>query len=91
LKKKKVPMRKCIACSESKPKKELIRIVKDKENHVAVDLSGKMNGRGAYICPNIECLDKSMKKKQLSRALNIEIPNEIYEELAEKIRLNFEE
>lgn len=84
-------MRKCIACSESKPKKELIRIVKDKENHVAVDLSGKMNGRGAYICPNIECLDKSMKKKQLSRALNIEIPNEIYEELAEKIRLNFEE
>jgi len=91
LKKKKIPMRKCIACNESKPKKELIRIVKNKEDNIEVDLTGKINGRGAYICPNTECLEKAMKKKQLSRALDIEIPNEIYEKLAETIHLNFEE
>ena len=87
MKKKKIPMRKCIACNENKSKKELIRIVKDKEGHIEVDLTGKMNGRGAYICPNTKCLEMAMKKKQLAKALNVEIPNEIYQKLTDKIRL----
>ena len=85
MKSKRIPIRKCIACNENRPKKELIRIVKDKENHIEVDLTGKANGRGAYICPSTKCLKTAMKKKQLSKALDIDIPNEIYEELAEKI------
>ena len=90
MKKKKVPMRKCIACSESKPKKELIRIVKDKENHVAVDLSGKMNGRGAYICRSMSCLELALKKNALSRNLKKEMSREqvlaLAEELAEILK-----
>jgi len=82
LKKKKIPLRKCVACNESKPKKELIRVVKNNENFVDVDLTGKKNGRGAYICSNKECLDKAMKSKRLSRALEIEIPEEVYDKLS---------
>jgi hypothetical protein len=82
LKKKKIPLRKCVACNENKPKKELIRIVKNNENFVDVDLTGKKNGRGAYICSNKECLDKAMKSKRLSRALEIEIPEEVYDKLS---------
>ena len=81
-------MRKCVACGENKPKKELIRIVKNKENIVKVDLTGKMNGRGAYICSDSKCLDKAMKKKQLSRALEIDISDEMFKELDEIIRYN---
>ena len=82
MKKKKIPLRKCVACNESKPKKELIRVVKNNENFVDVDLTGKKNGRGAYICSNKECLDKAMKSKRLSRALEIEIPEEVYDKLS---------
>ncbi len=82
MKKKKIPLRKCVACNENKPKKELIRIVKNNENFVDVDLTGKKNGRGAYICSNKECLDKAMKSKRLSRALEIEIPEEVYDKLS---------
>ena len=82
MKKKKIPLRKCVACNESKPKKELIRVVKNNENFVDVDLTGKKNGRGAYICSNKECLEKAMKNKRLSRALEIEIPEEVYDKLS---------
>ena len=84
-------MRKCVACGENKPKKELIRIVKNKENIVDVDLTGKMNGRGAYICSDSKCLDKAMKKKQLSRALDIDISDEVFEKLNETIHFNEEQ
>ncbi len=63
MKKKKVPLRKCIACGEGKPKKELIRVVKSNENEVNIDITGKMNGRGAYICSNLECLELAQKGK----------------------------
>lgn len=85
LKVKKIPLRKCIGCSEGKPKRELIRIVKNKEGHIFVDLTGKANGRGAYVCNNIECLEKAQKTKRLSKALEVEIPDKIYEDLLKEI------
>ena len=69
----KVPIRKCIGCMESKPKKELVRIVASKEGDVRLDPSGKANGRGAYLCPNTECLAKAKKKNAFSRNLNISV------------------
>lgn len=74
-------MRKCIGCGENKPKKELIRIVRTTNMEVKIDPTGKMNGRGAYICPNINCLEQARKSKRLSNALEVEIPNSVYEEL----------
>ncbi|SHD77058.1 RNase P modulator RnpM [Schnuerera ultunensis] len=78
---KKIPLRKCVACNENRPKKELIRVVKNKDGIIQVDLTGKINGRGAYICQNKECFDKVKKNKKLDRALEIEIPDEIYDKL----------
>ncbi|MBZ2173834.1 YlxR family protein [Schnuerera sp. xch1] len=74
-------MRKCVECNENRPKKELIRMVKNKEGILDVDLTGKMNGRGAYICPKMECLDKVKKSKRLSKALEVEITDDIYDKL----------
>lgn len=85
MKKKKIPIRKCVACSEGKPKKELIRIVKTTEGDVKVDLTGKVNGRGTYICPTIECLELAIKSKKISRNLDVEITDSIYVELKEVI------
>lgn len=85
MKTKKVPLRKCIACGESKPKKELIRIVKNNENEVNVDLTGKLNGRGAYICANVTCFEIAYKSKKIARSLQIEITDEIYNKLKEVI------
>ncbi|MCK9443611.1 MAG: YlxR family protein [Tissierellaceae bacterium] len=83
---KKVPLRKCIGCGENKPKKELIRIVKNVDRGIIIDLTGKVNGRGAYICSNINCLEKAQRSKSLSRALEGEIPEDIYNNLKEVIR-----
>ena len=85
MKTRKIPLRKCIGCNESKPKKELIRVVKNKENQINVDLTGKANGRGAYICNDPECFKKVKKNKRLSRALEIGIPDEIYDDLLKEI------
>lgn len=84
---KKVPLRKCIACGESKEKKDLIRIVRDKDKNVIVDKSGRANGRGAYICIDNDCFQKAEKTKKLSRTLEVEIPNHIYEDLKDEIEL----
>lgn len=86
MKVKKIPLRKCLACGESKPKKELIRIVKNKENEVNVDLTGKQNGRGAYICPTIECFELAYKTKKIARNLEINITEEIYNKLKQVIK-----
>lgn len=91
MKKKKVPLRKCIACGSSKEKKELIRVVKDKNKEVFVDVSGRANGRGSYICTNRECFGKAQKTKSLSRALEIEVPNQIYEDLKDALELKSKE
>ena len=73
MKVKKIPLRMCTGCMEMKPKKELIRVVKTPEGEVTVDLTGKKSGRGAYICRNIECLEKAFKAKRPSRKLDIAI------------------
>jgi len=85
LKKRKIPLRKCVACNENKPKNELIRIVKDKEGNIEVDLTGKMNGRGAYICPDDECFIKAKQSKILEKTLKTHISDEIYENIKKAI------
>ena len=70
---KKIPMRMCVACREMKPKKELIRIVRTPEGPVEADLTGKKNGRGAYLCRNAECLEKAVKIRALDRALDTKL------------------
>ncbi len=88
LKVKKIPLRKCIGCGESKPKKELIRIVKNNQNEVSVDLTGKLNGRGAYICPTVECFEAAYKTKKFARSLETEITEDVYNKLKEVIENN---
>lgn len=77
---KKIPLRKCSGCGEMKPKKELIRVLRT-ENGVIVDLTGKQNGRGAYICNSKDCFDKAKKAKSIEKALKTPIPQEVYAEL----------
>lgn len=84
----KIPRRKCIVCNERKEKRELIRIVKNKDNEVFVDKNGKANGRGAYICDTIECLDKAFKTKAFNKAFKSNIANEIYDSLKKELYEN---
>ena len=78
---KKIPQRMCLGCREHKDKKELVRVVRSPEGEVSVDLTGRKNGRGAYICRSKECLKKARKQKAISKALNCEITDEVYEQL----------
>ncbi len=78
---KSLPQRSCIGCNIKKDKKDLIRIVKDKDGNISIDKTGKANGRGAYICDNIECLEKAIKSKRLERTFEKSIDSEIYENL----------
>ena len=78
---KKIVQRTCIGCMEEKEKKSLIRIVKQNDGKIFIDKTGTANGRGAYICNNIECLEKAIKSKRLERAFEQKIDNEIYESL----------
>ena len=82
---KKIPMRQCIGCRTQKPKKELIRVVRSPEGEISLDFKGKANGRGAYLCPNPVCLKKAVKAKALSRALDCEIPQQVYDALGEQM------
>lgn len=85
MKVKKIPKRMCTGCSEMKPKKELLRIVKNKENEISVDLTGKKPGRGAYICKNVECFQVAFKSKRLEKNLGSKISDEIYDRLKSEI------
>ncbi len=78
---KKIPMRRCLATNESFPKKELLRIVRTPEGEVKVDQTGKLNGKGAYLSRSMEALQIAKKKKVFDRALEVSIPEEIYEEI----------
>ncbi len=80
-KQKKIPMRTCIGCGTEKPKKELVRVVRDPEGQLSVDLTGKKNGRGAYICHDAECLKKAKKGRRLEKSFSMQIPDEVYAEL----------
>lgn len=88
MKTRKIPLRKCIGCMESFPKKELCRIVKNKDNEIFFDTTGKLNGRGTYICKKTECLEKAVKSKRLSKSLEAEIPEEVYEAIKAEIEKN---
>lgn len=83
---KSIPQRTCIGCNEIRSKKELIRIVKNKEGQIFIDKTGKANGRGAYICDNIECLEKAIKTKKLERNFETQISEDIYNELRQTIK-----
>ena len=82
---KKIPMRQCMGCRERKAKRELIRVVRCTDGSVQLDFSGKLNGRGAYICPDAECLKKAQKAKSLERSLEVPIPQEVYDRLAREM------
>ncbi len=81
MKTKKIPLRKCVICGENKPKKELIRVVFNKDDGVSVDLTNKKNGRGAYLCKDINCINKAQKNNRLSQVLKTNVDTQIYEEL----------
>ena len=76
---KKIPMRQCMGCNEHRPKKELLRVVRTADGKVVLDFTGKLSGRGAYICPDVSCLKKARKSRRLDHTLEIQIPEEIYE------------
>ena len=78
---KKIPMRQCVGCGEMKSKKEMMRVLKTPEEEIVLDVTGKKNGRGAYLCKSGECLLKARKNKGLERSFKMSIPNEVYENL----------
>ena len=81
MKQRKIPMRSCVGCLESKPKKELIRIVRSPEGEISLDPVGKKPGRGAYICRNVECLKKARKGRKLEKSFSCEVAAEVYQAL----------
>ena len=81
----KVPMRMCTGCGQMKPKRELVRVVKSQDGEISLDLTGKKAGRGAYVCPAVECLEKAQKIRALERALEHKVDPEVFERLKEEI------
>ena len=85
---KKIPLRRCLGCFESKPKNELCRVVKTADGEIILDKTGKKNGRGAYICCNRECLEKTIKAKRLEKEFDVKISENIYTELRNMMENN---
>lgn len=75
---KKIPQRQCMGCRERKAKREMIRVVRGTDGNVSLDFGGKAPGRGAYICPNLDCLKKAIRSKSLDRSLEVTVPEEVY-------------
>ena len=82
---KKIPVRRCVGCQEMKGKKEMIRVIRTPEGDFLLDATGKKNGRGAYLCPSRECLDKARKNKGLERSFKQAIPKEVYDTLEKEM------
>lgn len=82
---KKIPLRMCSGCGQHLPKKELVRVVRSVQGELSVDLTGRKPGRGAYLCPKVDCMKKARKAKRLERALSCQIPDEVYQRLEEEI------
>ena len=82
---KKIPQRQCMGCRERKAKRDMIRVVRCTDGTVSLDFSGKLNGRGAYVCPNMECLKKAQKAKSLERSLEVAIDQEVYDRLTKEM------
>lgn len=83
---KKVPLRMCTGCGEMKPKKELIRVVKSPEGEISFDKTGRSPGRGAYVCPDAECLKKARKSKRIEKVFASAIPDEVYDALEKELK-----
>ncbi len=83
---KKIPLRKCLGCNESKPKSRLIRIVRSPEGEISLDYIGKKSGRGAYLCKNSECFAKIKRSRRADRSLGVDIPEEIYCRLERELK-----
>ena len=81
----KIPMRTCLGCNEAKPKKELVRVVRSPEGDISLDLTGKKNGRGAYICRDAECLRKARKSRRFEKSFSCMIPDELYERMEREL------
>ena len=84
---KKIPQRQCMGCRERKPKPDMIRVVRGTDGTVSLDFGGKMNGRGAYICPDMECLKKAIRSKALDRSLEVTIPEQVYDRLQKEMEV----
>ena len=82
---KKIPLRQCVGCREMKPKRDLIRVVRSPEGQISLDFKGKASGRGAYVCPDPECLKRAIRSKALERGLDTAIPQEIYDSLTSEM------
>ncbi len=82
---KKTPLRQCVGCREMKSKKELIRVIRTPDDEICIDATGRKNGRGAYLCPDRECLEKARKTRGLERSLKTQIPDEVYAELEKEL------
>ena len=82
---KKIPLRQCIGCGEMKSKKEMIRVIKTAEGEILLDATGRKNGRGAYLCPSMECFKKAVKGRGLERSFKMAIPKEVYETLEKEM------
>ena len=82
---KKIPQRQCVGCREMKDKNQCLRIVKSSENKIEIDLTGKKNGRGAYLCKSKECMEKALKNNSLERSFHVAIPDEIKSELLKEM------
>ena len=82
---KKIPMRQCLGCREQKAKKDLIRVVRSPEGAISLDFRGKASGRGAYVCPQADCLKKAIRARALERARSCAIPPEVYEQLQQQM------
>ena len=85
---KKIPLRQCVGCGEMKSKKEMVRVLKTAEGDIVLDVTGKKNGRGAYLCHSADCMKKARKNKGLERSLKMSIPDEIYGKLEEGLDEN---
>ena len=85
MKQKKLPLRMCAGGGEHKPKKELVRVVKSPEGEISLDLSGRKPGRGAYICPARECLQKARKARRLEKAFSCQIPEDVYDAMDKEL------
>ena len=85
MKQKKLPLRMCTGCGEHKQKRELVRVVKSPQGEISLDLSGRKPGRGAYICPSLECLKKARKAKRLERTFECEIPDTVFNAMEKEL------
>ena len=82
---KKIPMRQCVGCGEMKNKREMMRVLKTPEGPIVLDATGRKNGRGAYLCKSVSCLEKAIKSRALARALDCQIPDEVYDTLRQQL------